>query len=166
MNPHLLPIDVPALLRAVSWPVIAVIGFAIFRRPLGNFATVLAPRVSKLSVGKFSVGMAEVREMKPVAMDADIRQLEAGLIPRSGGTSLTVLVNELLSGGSHEFVVIDLGSDSLPKWLTSRLYLLCFLIMLINRQLCMVFVETLGNVRNRLIGVADPEQVRWALAPT
>src|SRR5260370_34442705 len=158
------PIDLPSLLKAISWPAMTAIALAVFRRPLATLISVLGQKVSKFSIGKFSIEMAQVQEMKPSTMDTEIRQLEAGLIPQSGNTALTALVNELQSGGKHDYVVIDFGSESAPRWLTSRLYLLCFLITLINRQLCMVFVETVGSVRKKLIGIASPEQVRWALA--
>jgi hypothetical protein len=158
------PIDLPSLLKAVSWPAIAAVALALFRRPLSNLFSALGQKVSKFSIGSFSVEMAQVQEMKPSAMDTEIRQLQAGLVPQSGSTSLTELVNELQSGGQHDYVVIDCGSETSPRWLTSRLYLLCFLITLINRQICIVFVETVGTVRKKLIGMASPEQVRWALA--
>lgn len=158
------PIDLPSLLKAVSWPVIAAVTLVLFRRPLANLFSALGQKVSKLSIGGFSVEMAQVQEMKPSAMDTEIRQLQAGLVPQSGSTSLTELVNELQSGGQHDYVVIDFGSETKPRWLTSRLYLLCFLVTLINRQLCIVFVETIGTVRKRFIGTASSEQVRWALA--
>jgi len=158
------PIDIPSLLKAISWPAIAAVALALFRRPLASLFAALGQKVSKFSFGSFSVEMAQVQEMKPSAMDTEIRQLQAGLVPQSGSTSLTELVNELQSGGQHDYVLIDFGSEASPRWLTSRLYLLCFLITLINRQICIVFVETIGSVRKKLIGTASPEQVRWALA--
>jgi len=158
------PLDVPSLLKAIAWPVIALIALAVFRRPLANLVSLLGQKVSKLSFGKFSIEMAKVEEMKPRAMDAEIRELEAGLIPQSGSTALTALVTELQSGGKHDYVMIDFGSESSPRWLTSRLYLLCFLITLVNRQLCMVFVETVGGTRKKFIGISSPVAVRWALA--
>jgi hypothetical protein len=91
------PLDIPSLLKAVSWPVMTAIALAIFRRPLATLISVLGQKVSKLSFGKFSIEMAQIEEMKPRAMDAEIRELEAGLIPQSGSTGLTALVSELQS---------------------------------------------------------------------
>jgi len=76
---HIQPIDIPSLLRAIAWPMIVVVAFALFRRPLANLISIVGQKVSKLSVGKFSIEMAQVEEMKPRAMDAEIRELEAGL---------------------------------------------------------------------------------------
>jgi hypothetical protein len=139
------PIDLPSLLHALIWPFIVIAALAVFRRPLGDLVSVLGQRVHKLSVAGYSLELAQVREMQPRAMDTEIRQLDAGLIPQSGSTSLTALVTELQSGGQHD-------------------YLLSFLVTLIRRQLCLVFVETAGGLRKRFVGTASPEQARWALA--
>jgi hypothetical protein len=153
---HIQPLDIPALLRAITWPLIVVTAFAIFRRPLAILISLVGQKVSKLSFGKFSIEMAQVPEMKPQAMDAEIRELDAGLTPQSGTTGLTALVNELQSGGKRDYVVIDFGSDTAPRWLSSRLYLLSFLLTLINRQLCLdslrqwaAFVKSLWASRLR-----------------
>jgi hypothetical protein len=47
------PIDLPSLLRAVIWPLLAVVAFIAFRRPLGVLVTILGQRVHKFSVGDF-----------------------------------------------------------------------------------------------------------------
>ena len=69
-----------------------------------------------------------------------------------------------LSREQHDYIVIDLGSEASPRWLTSRLYLLALLITLINKPLCLVFVETASGVRKRFVGLSSPDRVRWALA--
>jgi hypothetical protein len=158
------PIDIPALLRAVVWPVMILIAFGVFQKPLTNLIAGIGGRVKKVAFGGFSLEMAQVQEMQPRSMDTEIRELEAGLVPQSGSNAITALVNELQSGGPRDYVVIDLGSESAPRWLTSRLYLLSFLIGLINRQVLLVFVETLGDVRKRFVGIASAEKVRWAHA--
>jgi hypothetical protein len=158
------PIDLPSLLHALICPFILIAALAVFRRPLGDLAQALGQRMNKLSIAGFSLELAQVQEMQPRAMDTEIRQLDAGLIPQSGSTSLTALVTELITGGQHDYVVIDLGSESSPRWLTSRLYLLSLLATLIRRQLSLVFVETAGELRKRFVGTASREQARWALA--
>jgi hypothetical protein len=120
--------------------------------------------VSKLSFGKFSIEMAQVPEMKPQAMDAEIGELDAVSTPQSGTTGLTALVNELQSGGARDYVVIDFIPESARRWLSSWLYLLCFLVTFINRHLCVVVVETVGNVQKKFVGISSPASLRWALA--
>jgi hypothetical protein len=120
----MLPIDIPSLVRAVIWPVITIVGLVAFRQSIATLIGGLGQRVKKLAFAGFSLEMAQVQEMRPSAMDTEIRQLETGLVPQSGSNALTALVKELESGGNHDYVVIDLGSEPSPRWLTSRLYLL------------------------------------------
>ena len=49
------PIDVPSLLHAVTWPVIVVIAFVVFRRPLAELVKVLGQRTHKASFGSLSL---------------------------------------------------------------------------------------------------------------
>jgi hypothetical protein len=101
--------------------------------------------------------------MKSQSLEAEIRQLDAAAL-QSKSSAITGLLNELRSGKQHDYIVIDLGSKSSPRWLTPRLYLLVFLIAPIHRPNCLVFVETVGSVRKHFIGTASPDRVRWALA--
>jgi hypothetical protein len=159
------PIDAPALLRAITWPVIVLIAFGVFRSHLSDLVGVLARNVRKFSFGGLSLELAQVPEMKPPqALETEIRQLEAGLYPQSGVPGITGLFNQLQRGGRQDYVVIDLGSETSRRWLTSRLYLLAFLIALLDRSLCLVFLETTGGIRKRFVGLASPSRVRWALA--
>ncbi len=76
------PIDLAALLRAVTWPLITIAALVVFRRPLINLVSILGRRVQKISFGGVSLDLSEVSELKPHSLDAEIRQLDAGL-PKS-----------------------------------------------------------------------------------
>jgi hypothetical protein len=158
------PIDLPLLLRSATWPVFAVVALVVLRQPLADMVKALGQRTHKLSFMEFSLELTEISEKKPATLETEIRQLEAGLNPQSGSTSLSSLFNQIQHGEQHDYIVIDLGSESSPRWLTSRLYLLALLITLLNRPMCLVFVETAGGMRKRFVGLASPDQVRWALA--
>jgi hypothetical protein len=89
-------VDLPSLLRAVTWPLITIIALAIFWRPLTDLVKILGPRINKLSVGGLSLELAQVSEIKaPTALDTEIRQLDAGLVPQSGVSGLTGLLSQL-----------------------------------------------------------------------
>ena len=160
------PIDVPALVRAVIWPLLAVIGFTVFRRPLSELVGAIGQRVHKFSVAGVSVELSEAQQAPASqAVDTEIRQLDAGLIPQSGVPGLTGLLSQVQSGPLDQ-ILIDLGSDARRRWLTSRLYILSLLMTLVDRTPCLVFVEEAGGVRRRFVGLAYPTQVRWCLART
>lgn len=160
------PIDVPSLLRAITWPVIVVIAFLLFRRPLSDLVAVLGRSLRKLSFAGVSVELAQVSDVKPNALDTEIRQLDAAASPQSGATGISGLITQLQSGRQRDYIVIDLGSQSSPRWLTSRLYLLTFVISLIHEPKCLVFVHTSCEISRRFLGIASPDAVRWALART
>lgn len=63
------PIDIPSLLRAVTWPVLIIIALAFFWRPLTELVKTLTPHINKLSFHGFSLEMMQVNEMRPRAMD-------------------------------------------------------------------------------------------------
>lgn len=160
------PIDLPSLLRAIAWPVIAVVAFVVFRRPLTELVGVLGRSVRKFSFAGVSVELAQVSDVKPSALDTEIRQLDAAASPQSGATGISDLITQLQSGRQHDYIVIDLGSEPSPRWLTSRLYLLTFLISLIHEPKCLVFVHTSCEISRRFLGIASPDAVRWALTRT
>ena len=160
------PINLPALILALLWPAIAIVALVLFRRPLGEVVGILGQRIQKISIGTLSLELAATSELKLAALDDEIRKLDATPNVQSAASSLSGLMAQLRQGRKHDYIVIDLGSEAAPRWLTSRLYLLVFLIMRIDRPKCLVFVETSGNVRGRFIGTAAPEDVRWALAHT
>ena len=154
-------IDLPALLGAVAWPLTVIVAFAVFRRPLGDLIIILGKKTRKFSLGVLSLELTEVSEMKPRSLDTEIRELDAGARPQSGPLDLQAQIREQ---GTNDYIVIDLGSDAAPGWLSSRLYLFAVLLSPVRRMKSFVFVETAGGIRNRFVGIASPDLVRWALA--
>jgi hypothetical protein len=155
------PVNIPSLLGTIIWPAIVVVALTAFRKPLAELIGPLGRNVRKISFAGIELELATATELRPRSLDSDLRELDAGTHPQSGPIDL---LSELRAAGSHDYVVIDLGSDSAPRWLTSRLYLFGLLLARVSRLKCFVFVETAGIVRNRFVGTASPEAVRWALA--
>ncbi len=155
------PINVPALFSAILWPAITVGAIYAFRKPIAGLVNTIGTRATKLSGFGLSLELATLTELRPASLDIDLRELDAGSRPQSGPIDL---LKELRAADARDYIVIDLGSGSSPRWLTSRLYLFGLLLSRVGRVRCFVFVETAGEIRNRFIGTASPEAVRWALA--
>ncbi len=155
------PLNLASLVAALMWPVTTLLALILFRKPLQDLISVIGQRLDKVSIAGVSVGLAKASELKMPSLDTDLRELDAGTRPQSGPLDLLV---QLRNAGSHDYIVIDLGSESAPRWLTSRLYLFGLILSRVRRLKCFVFVETTQGIRNRFIGVASPEDVRWALA--
>jgi hypothetical protein len=155
------PMGIPELIKAIAWPGIAIGAIILFRRPAVEVLKILVQRLGKISVAGVSLELSLLSELRPRSLDAELRELNSAGPPPSGPTAL---LNELQFGGSHEFIVVDLGTDAAPRWLSSRLYLFAVMLSRISRLKCFVFVETAGGIRNRFIGIASPDAVRWGLA--
>jgi hypothetical protein len=155
------PLNILELIKAIAWPVVAAGAIVLFRKPAVDVLRILLERVSKISVGGVSLELSVLSELRPRSLDAELRELHAAPPPPSGATAL---LYELQIGGSHEYILIDLGSDAAPRWLSSRLYLFAAMLSRISRLKCFVFVETAAGIRNRFIGIASPDAVRWGLA--
>lgn len=155
------PLSIPDLIKAVAWPAVAAGAIVLFRKPVAEVFRTLVERLSKISVAGVSLELSLLSELRPRSLDAELRELNSAGPPPSGPTAL---LNELQFGGSHEYIVIDLGTDTAPRWLTSRLYLFAVMLSRISRLKCFVFVETASGVRNRFVGIASPDAVRWGLA--
>lgn len=83
------PLNIPALLGAVTWPLIAAVAFIVFWRPLGDLFGVIGQRARKFSFRGVWLQVAEVSEMKPQFLVA--RPLDVGLVPKSGSSGITGL---------------------------------------------------------------------------
>jgi hypothetical protein len=137
------PLDLPSLVSAVAWPLIVIFGLVFFRHPVTDLVAILGQRIHKFSFEVFSLELAEVKEMHSRILDTEIRKLDVGLAPQSGSTAISQLLAQLQGDRRCELILFDLGSESLPRWLTSRLNVPALRITLIERFIRLVFVSDL-----------------------
>ena len=152
--------DIPSLVRAVSWPAIIIVALVQFRKPLTDLIKALGRNAKSITFAGFSLEFARISEMSAGSIDTELRELEAGLNPTSSSPVLLFQVREQI----RDYIVIDLGSEKAPRWLSSRLYLFGLLLSRVGRLNCFVFVETAGGLRKRFVGIASPDSIRWAFA--
>jgi hypothetical protein len=158
------PVDIPSLLRAAVWPIIVLVALVIFRRQLPDLVRILSQRINKFSFAGLSLELAVVPEMQSTALETEVRQLNAAPQIQSGVSSISGVFDELQRGSGPGYILIDLASESNPRWLTSPLYLLAFLITLLDRRIYLVFLETGRQIRKQFVGAASAGIVRTALA--
>jgi hypothetical protein len=158
------PIDVSSILSALAWPSVVVAALFVFRHSAADLAKLVSERVQKVSFAGFGVEFAALRNVTPVTLEVELREMSGAPPSPSGSGSIFQVYQDLLYGGPRGYVIVDLGSEEKPQWISSRLYLLAYLITLIDPKISIVFVETAAGVRQRYIGVANPDDVRWALA--
>jgi hypothetical protein len=106
-----------------------------------EFAALPELRPSEESVGAFALRTPSAASMFPSGAPA--------------------LFDEISEPRPADYAVLDLGSGG--HWLTSRVFIFSVLLQRMRGLRCVVFVETVGESRRQFIGLATPQEVRWAL---
>ena len=154
--------DAVALIDAVAWPLVALAALLVLRKALPEIAKALSQRVTTISFLDVSIGFATVPEMEASWQApglGDVRQPQrADLFDAPAAELLTQFHDE----SAFDYAVVDLGDGR--DWLSSRLFVFAEMLPRLRRLRCFVFVESAGSIRRRLVGLAQPEAVRWGLA--
>jgi len=148
------------VVKAAFWPAVVAIAIALFRRPFARMLEGFGSRVAKLSAFNVSIELASVttRELAVHKIDIDVDELTQGIMT---GSYFQILMARIRQDERPSFLVVDIGDGK--RWLISRLLFFTFVLWRIGRVRCVVFVETGGEYRQRLLGVATPEKVCDAL---
>ncbi len=154
-------LDIAALVSALIWPLVLVIVIWIFRGRLVEVARLIAPRLKSLSVGGFSIDFAEAQRL-PLQMSGAVDLRHAGQSADINDSTLRSFYDQIRDPSQIDYAAVDLGEGS--EWLTSRLFILSVILARMRGLRALVFLETSGHVRRRLVGVSECEKVRWRLA--
>jgi hypothetical protein len=144
------------IIRAVAWPLVASIG--VVAAWWSGFLGELGRRSTRISVFQVSLELATVSQRELPGLE-QLRDPVASSEVQSGSSSL---MQQLLQPEDIDYVVIDLRDGH--RWLASRLYLFAELLRRQRSLRCIVFVEHRDGVSRRLVGIADPLDVKWAMA--
>ncbi len=150
------------IINAIAWPLVVIIGLFILRKPLSLFIGELGKRATKFSAFDVSIEFATLPS-PPVPWSDPTIYDSSNLI---GGyvTSTTVmeLFQHIRDIPTWQYLVVDIETGQ--RWLISRLFLFTVILRYMLNLKCLVFVETQGEYRRRLLGIARPEDVRIILA--
>jgi hypothetical protein len=146
------------LFKAVAWPVVACVALFALREPISHFLAGLAQRVTKFSVFNLEFELTEV-EAKGVSgpIVNVIRSGPMVIFDSAGG-----IFSQLREQRRADYVQIDLGEGD--NWLFSRLFIVAAMFGGIRGVRCVVFTAGVGAQRNRFVGLASLQDVRWQIA--
>jgi hypothetical protein len=147
------------LVKALAWPVIALLIAVIFRQPLGQFLGTLGNRVSKLSLFKVELELLPAAAAVTTPLLDDIRSVTNSA---AISDSSRAILEQVQSSEPADFSRIALGDGK--EWLTSRLYIAAAMIERMRDVKVFVFVERVSATERRFVAVAAVRQLRWALA--
>jgi hypothetical protein len=147
------------IVKALAWPVFALLIAGAFRRPLALFVGALGSRVTKLSLFKVELELVPAAAAAAMPLLDDIRTATSSAALND---SSSMMLEQVQSGTAADFAVIDLGDGE--EWLTSRLYIAAVMMERMRSLQVFVFVERTRSSERRLVAVASVRQLRWALA--
>ena len=154
--------EATALIQAIAWPVVVLVALIVLRRALPDLVRDLGRRVTKVSVFQASIELATVSELKTTWQApglGDIRQPTAAALFDQPAQDL---LKQFIDEKGFDYALVDLGGGS--EWLSSRLFVFAEMLPRLRGLRCFVFVETTEATSRRLVGMAQPEAVRWTLA--
>ena len=161
-------LDIADAVSAVVWPLLILIVVLVLRKHLPEFfkhLPRLASRVSKVSIGGFSLELAKATAFAAQWSSED--DVSADLRKSMESISVTdsyfrTFITQMKDATPADYAVADLGEGE--EWLSSRLYILSILLARSKTLQAFVFVRTAGSRTGKYVGWAKPEVVRWSLA--
>lgn len=155
--------DIAKLISAIIWPAVIIAFIFVLREPLRMLVNRIGGSARSVSIGpsglsvEFAAAVSEVPTQSSTVLD-DLRSPT----PQLADSGANTLFDQLAAEAPAPYVLVDLGEGR--EWLTSRLYLFAVMLSSMRRTRSLVFVETIGGVRGRFLGVAPADQVHWALS--
>jgi hypothetical protein len=147
------------LVKALAWPIVALLIAAIFRRPISVFVSAIGSRITKLSLFKVELELVPATAATSTPLLDDIRTATSSV---ELSDSSRTMQEQLQSVTPADFAIIALGAGQ--EWLTSRLYIAAVMMERMRGIQAFVFVERAPSTERRLVAVASVRQLRWALA--
>jgi hypothetical protein len=147
------------LMKALAWPMVALLIAAVFRKPISVFVSALGTRITKLSLFKVELELVPAMAATTTPLLDDI-----GTAANSAAISDSskLMLEQVQSGTPADFAAVALGSGN--EWLTSRLYIAAVMMERMRDVKVFVFLERSPTSERRLLAVAPVRQLRWALA--
>lgn len=150
--------SVVEIIKALAWPVAALLGAAVFYGPVCEFLRAIGARATKLSLFKVEVELLSVARSSQSPSLEDIKNPEIASV----GDSSQMLFQQMQDQTAADYAVIDIGTGD--EWLTSRLFIGSAMLERMRGVECLVFVGTAAEAERRVLAVASVKRVRWALA--
>ena len=156
--------DIVNLVQILIWPIFATIFVIIYRASIKKFFKSAGKRMSKVSIANlFAIELQEVSEFKISELKIGQEAIYQTIANREiYSSNLAELRRQFQNPSASDCTIINLDIT----WFSSRLFLFAFLLKNLRNLRCMVFVQTGGDMKNKYLGNATPEQVQDAIART
>jgi hypothetical protein len=145
------------LVKALVWPVVAIVGFVMFRTALGAFLAGIGSRASKIGAFNVSIELAalpDAQRWSGPSLD-DLKEEYPSTASDSSGS----LFKTIADTAHADYVTVDLKAGQ--EWLTSRLFILTTLISKVRPIQRIVF---LNGSSATFLGECAPAAISQTLA--
>jgi hypothetical protein len=149
-----------SLVEKIVWPVVAILGLFLFRKPLSNFLDIVGKRATEISIGGLGIKLPTMNEAQVGEDVLTFRAADTFMLISSSAKSS--LFNMFEQPGKYEFVAVNVGRGD--RWLSSRLYIFATMLQRMKALRCIVFLGTGPETETQFLGATTPEKVRWGLA--
>lgn len=154
------PTDLVELVKALAWPTVALVAVIILRAQLPS----LLGRAKKIGAFGFELEFQAATEFSPTWSTPDLGDVRHATAAMEFSSHAMSLMAELGGDGTYDYAVVNLGEGR--SWLTSRLYIFSIMLQRMRGLRCWVFLRPDEGARRVYLGLASPNEVRWALART
>jgi len=154
--------DLIELIKAIAWPIVVAVALLAFRKPIARFVEELGKRAMKLSAFDVSIEFATIPSPPIPWSDPTIYESSNLIAGAVTATTIMELFQRISDDTTWHYLIVDIETGK--RWLISRLFIFTVILRYMRNLKCVVFVETKGEYRGRLLGIAKPESVRFALA--
>jgi hypothetical protein len=150
--------DIVNLLQILIWPTILLFFLLFYRDVIKKAIKKIIPRIGKLSIANlFTV---ELREISGLSLEDDgpVKDLASREIYSS---HLEIILSLIENQATSDCAVINLGKGK--EWLTSRLFLLSFLMKNLVDLKCFVFLCEENNKKKGMLEMRHPSKFKTRL---
>lgn len=149
------------LLNVVIWPIVVGIALFLYRKSLSRFIAGLGQRVTKLSVFDVSIELAALPVPPSPWSESDIAENTKMIGGEVDSTAIMTLFESIGADKPLDYLIVDVKDGRF--WFVSRVFIFTVFLQAMRGLKCVVFVQTIGENRRRLLGLASPEAVYTAL---
>jgi hypothetical protein len=148
--------DVVDLIKALAWPVTAIIALIVLHAPLSAVLKEVARRATKISIFKVEFDLPRMTEAK-TTLEATVESMRNAVVVYE--SAMAPIAASVIRSGTGDYVVVALGKDEEQQWLTSRLFLLA---AILERSRAVRGIVFTGEAES-YIGAIAPRDLRGAL---
>ena len=148
------------LINVIIWPIVVGIAMFLYRKPLSTFIARLGHRVTKLSAFDISIELAALQT--PPSLWTDLDNIQSSEM-RGGEVYSTAIMDLFQRIGADkplDYQIIDVKDGRF--WFVSRVFIFTIFLQAMLSLKCVVFVQTTGENRHRLLGLSSIEAIRMA----